>query len=61
VSEKTVYFVAAGDPNLYAADRLTGKMLWQMDTGDWLASGPVLVGGLLYLAAQDGMILAYRE
>jgi outer membrane protein assembly factor BamB len=26
-----LYFVAAGDPNLYAVDRSTGRMVWQME------------------------------
>ncbi len=56
----TVYYVAAGDPNLYAVDAATGKPLWQMDTGDWLAGGPVIADGTLYLLGKDGAVLALK-
>jgi len=54
----TVYYVAAGDPNLYAVDDATGKPLWKLDTGDWLAAGPVVVDGTMYLLGKDGAVLA---
>ena len=60
VAGDRLYFVAAGDPNLYAVDRATGQVLWRMDTGDWLASGPVMVNGMVYLAGKDGTVSAFR-
>jgi outer membrane protein assembly factor BamB len=60
VAGQTLYYVAAGDPNLYAVDALTGQPLWQMDMGDWLAAGPVVVDGSLFIAGKDGVILTYR-
>ena len=33
-------FAASADPTLYAVQRETGRLLWQLDTGDWLAAAP---------------------
>jgi hypothetical protein len=30
-----------------------------MDTGDWLAAGPVVVNDVVYLAGKDGTMLAF--
>ncbi len=57
---QTLYYTAAADPHLYAADARTGQPLWQFDTGDWLAAGPLVGDGLLYLLGQDGAVLALR-
>lgn len=56
----TLYYVAAADPTLYGVDAATGKPIWLHDTGDWLAAGPVIADGLLYLLGQDGMVMALR-
>jgi outer membrane protein assembly factor BamB len=52
--------VAAGDPHLYAVNAQTGRQLWQLDTGDWLASGPVIADGVVYLAGKDGTVMAWN-
>jgi outer membrane protein assembly factor BamB len=59
LGQDAIYFVAQGDPNLYAVDKGSGKLRWALDTGDWLASGPVIASGHLYLAGKDGTVLAY--
>jgi outer membrane protein assembly factor BamB len=38
----------------------TGRQLWQLDTGDWLASGPVIADGVVYLAGKDGTVMAWN-
>jgi outer membrane protein assembly factor BamB len=55
-----LYFVGERDANLYALDKVDGRMLWKMDTGDWFAAGPTVMDGRLILAGKDGAVLAYR-
>ncbi len=45
---------------LYAVDKDTGSPLWEMDSGDWIAAGPLAEEGRLFLAGKDGTLLAYR-
>jgi outer membrane protein assembly factor BamB/Fe-S-cluster-containing hydrogenase component 2 len=60
VAEGVLYTTANSDANLYALDARSGKALWQLDTGDWLASGPLVSGTTMILAGKDGTVLAYR-
>ena len=55
-----LYVVANGDPRLYAIARRDGRIVWQMDTGDWPVSPALMDAGLLFLAGKDGALLAYR-
>jgi outer membrane protein assembly factor BamB len=54
-----VYYLTNADPHLYVVEAATGKPLGEVDTGDWLASPPLVVGGVLYLAGRDGALMAF--
>lgn len=51
---------ADADPHLYWIDAESGQVMAAVDTGDWTAGGPWLVGDMLYLLGKDGAVLAYR-
>jgi outer membrane protein assembly factor BamB len=44
------------DDHIYAYDSSNGSLKWQADLGAPIRSGPALVGGVLVVAARDGMI-----
>jgi outer membrane protein assembly factor BamB len=56
----TLYFAGLAQPFLYQMDSATGRVTGQVDTGDWIESGPVMAGGQLLLAGKDGAVIAYR-
>ncbi len=53
--------MASGDPRLYAVDPKTGAALFNVDTGDWFAAGPILEDGKIFLLGKDGTLLALTE
>jgi outer membrane protein assembly factor BamB len=55
-----LYLVTVGDPRLFAVDVQTGKLLGELDTGDWTSQGPLLVGNDLILVGKDGAVFLYR-
>ncbi len=55
-----LYLVAVGDPRLFAVDVQTGKLLGELDTGDWTSQGPLLAGNDLILVGKDGAVFLYR-
>jgi outer membrane protein assembly factor BamB len=55
-----LYLATRGDPHLFAVDFLTGKLLGSLDTGDWIAGGPLASGTDLLLVGQDGGLFLYR-
>ncbi len=55
-----LYLVTRGDPRLFAVDPQTGKSLGELNTGDWIISGPLLSGSDLILVGQDGAVFLYR-
>ena len=55
-----LYLVTRGDPRLFAVDYQTGKLLGELNTGDWITSGPHLAGNDLILVGQDGSVFLYR-
>ena len=59
VSERLL-LAADADPHLYSIAAGSGQVMAAIDTGDWTAGGPWLVGDMLYLLGKDGAILAYR-
>ena len=50
--------VLAGDTDgvLHAVDAGTGELLWQFETGAQISATPVLAGGLVYVASEDGTL-----
>ena len=50
--------VLAGDTDgvLHAVDAETGEALWQFVTGAQISATPVLAGGLVYVASEDGTL-----
>lgn len=58
--EGNIYFAGDSGPYLYVMDSTVGNILSRIDTGDWIESGPQLVGNTLLLAGKDGAVIAYR-
>lgn len=55
-----LYVVARNDPRLFAVDPQTGKLLGELNTGDWIALGPFTAGTDLILVGKDGAVFLYR-
>ncbi len=55
-----LYVATRGDPRLFSVDLQTGKLLGELDTGDWIAFGPISSGSDLLLVGQDGSVFLYR-
>lgn len=55
-----LYLAARADPRVFAVDLATGKLLGSLDTGDWIALGPLAAGTDLLLVGQDGALFLYR-
>ena len=55
-----LYLVTRGDPRLFAIDYRTGKNLGKLNTGDWIAHGPLIAGTDLILVGKDGAVFLYR-
>ena len=55
-----IYFTGVSGPFLHIMDSTNGNILTKIDTGDWIESGPQLVGNTLLLAGKDGAVIAYR-
>jgi len=55
-----LYLVTRGDPRLFAVDHQTGKLLGELNTGDWIAYGPLVAGTDLILVGKDGAAFLYR-
>jgi outer membrane protein assembly factor BamB len=55
-----LYLVTRGDPRLFAVESLTGNLVGEMDTGDWIAQGPLEAGSDLILIGKDGAVFLYR-
>lgn len=58
--EDKIYFAGPRDPNLYSIDQANGKLLWKMDTGDWIAASPLVDKGRIFILGKDGTLLAYK-
>ena len=55
-----LYLKTRGDPRLFAVEAHSGKLLGDLDTGDWIAQGPLVAGADLVLVGQDGSVFLYR-
>ena len=55
-----IYFAGVSQPTLFEMDAASGLITGQMNTGDWIESGPVITGNTLLLAGKDGAVIAYR-
>jgi outer membrane protein assembly factor BamB len=55
-----LYLFTNGDPHLFAVDFRTGKSLGELNTGDWIAQGPLVAGSDLVLVGKDGAVFLYR-
>jgi outer membrane protein assembly factor BamB len=53
----TVY-VGTFDDKLYALDAETGKVRWEVATGDDVKGGPAFAGGTIYFGSYDGNVYA---
>ena len=52
VADSRVY-VGSGDKNVYCLDALTGVLIWNYTTGDWVGSSPAVVDGRVYVGSDD--------
>lgn len=60
-ADDMIYIVTEAGALLYAFDAATGEELWRYQTGeqgDWRASSPVLVDGVLFVASDSQGLLA---
>jgi outer membrane protein assembly factor BamB len=55
-----IYFAGVSQPTLFEIDAKSGQITGQMNTGDWIESGPLITGNTLLLAGKDGAVIAYR-
>jgi outer membrane protein assembly factor BamB len=55
-----LYLAESGDPRLFAVEAQTGKRLGDLNTGDWIADGPLTAGNELILVGKDGAVFLYR-
>jgi outer membrane protein assembly factor BamB len=55
-----LYLGTRGDPRLFAVDPRTGRLLGELNTGDWIAQGPLVAGSDLVLVGKDGAVFLYR-
>jgi serine/threonine-protein kinase len=55
-----LYLVTSGDPRLFAVEVQTGKLVGELNTGDWITSGPLVDGNDLILVGKDGAVFLYR-
>ncbi len=55
-----LYVVTQSDPRLFAVDYQTGKLLGELNTRDWIASGPLIAGTDIIFVGADGAVFLYR-
>jgi outer membrane protein assembly factor BamB len=55
-----LYLATRGDPRLFAVDPQTGSLVGELNTGDWIANGPLVAGSDLILVGKDGAVFLYR-
>jgi len=55
-----LYFSGISQSNLYVMDTAAGQIKTVINTGDWIAAGPMKSGKHLLLAGKDGALLSYR-
>jgi eukaryotic-like serine/threonine-protein kinase len=55
-----IIFAGPGDPKLYSIDQANGKILWKMDTGDWIAASPLVDREKILILGKDGTLLVYK-
>ncbi len=55
-----LYLVARDDPRLFAVDDQTGTLLGELNTGDWIAYGPLMANTDIVLVGKDGAVFLYR-
>lgn len=55
-----LFLFTRGNPRLFAVDPQTGKLLGELNTGDWLTFNPLVAGDDIILIGQDGSVLLYR-
>ena len=49
------------DHNLYALDENTGALAWQVNTGGYVRSAPIVQNGVVYFGSGDSKLYAIRE
>ena len=55
-----LYLVTRDDPRLFAVDNQAGTLLGELDTGDWIAYGPLIADSNIILVGKDGAVFLYR-
>jgi outer membrane protein assembly factor BamB len=55
-----LYLFSRGDPRLFAVEARSGKLLGELNSGDWIAQGPLVSGADLILVGKDGSVFLYR-
>jgi glucose dehydrogenase len=51
----------AGDGNVYAFEKTSGKLLWLFHSSSAMNCQPVISGGAVYVGSEDGMLLSLDE
>ena len=51
-------YAGSDDGYLYALDAVTGDLLWQYETGEWVHSSPMVSDGVVYVSSYDSFLYA---
>jgi outer membrane protein assembly factor BamB len=58
--KERLFLATRSDPRLFAVDPEDGRLLGELNTGDWIAHGPLVSGADLILVGKDGAVFLYR-
>ncbi len=58
--KKRLYLAMRADPRLLVVDPQDGNLLGELNTGDWIAVGPLATEAGLILVGKDGAVLLYH-
>jgi outer membrane protein assembly factor BamB len=55
-----LYVTTRGDPRVFAVDPKAGQLLGELNSGDWIAQGPLAAANELIIVGKDGAVFLYR-
>lgn len=58
--KERLFLATRSDPRLFAVHPEDGRLLGELNTGDWIAHGPLVSGADLILVGKDGAVFLYR-
>jgi outer membrane protein assembly factor BamB len=56
-----VVYVGSNDTNLYALDRISGKLLWGFSTKGNISASPVVSNRVIYIGSYDSTFYALKS